>query len=86
MRYRGHNVEIIERGTKTGEYRRCQVAIDGIPCVPFDVHEADFLGFHDTASRNAFLARQGMSLVDTYGDYRRPQLPAAADSHLATGR
>ncbi len=80
MRYRGHNVEIVERGTKSGSYRRCQVAIDNTLAIPFEVHESDFLAFRDPAMRNAFLARQGMSLIETYGDARWPKQQPTPDS------
>lgn len=53
-----------------GEYRHCQVAIDGIPSIPFDVHEADFLGFASNEKLYQFLARQGMSLIERFGDAR----------------
>jgi len=72
MRYQGHNIEVIERGTKIGEYWRCQVAIDGTPSIPFEVHDADFLSFANSRLRDEFLARQGMTLIETYGDARWP--------------
>ena len=72
MRYHGHNIEIVERGTKVGEYRRCQVAVDGQLSITFEVHESDFLAFRPDEQRKAFLARQGMSLIETYGDARHP--------------
>lgn len=80
MRYRGHKIEIVEQGTKAGEYWRCQVAVDGSLAIPFDVHEADFLNFATPTLRNAFLARQGMSLLETYGDARWPFQRPVADS------
>ena len=80
MRYQDHNVEVVEQGTKVGEYRRCQVAIDGNLAIPFDVHEADFIGFPSDHLRVAFLARQGMSLLETYGDARYPKHRPATDS------
>jgi len=84
MLYRGHNVEILERGTKLGEYRRCQVAIDFTPAIPFDVHESDFLNFQSDQKRNEFLARQGMSLIETYGDARWPRQVRMPDLHPAS--
>lgn len=84
MRYQGHLVEIIEPGTKRGLYRRCQVAIDGIPAIPFEVFEADFIAFPNDNLRNAFLARQGMSLIESYGDARYPKpITTRLDSHPA---
>lgn len=80
MRYRGHRIELIEPGTKQGQFRRCQVAVDGTPCVPFDVHEADFLSFRSDRERTEFLARQAMGLIDTYGDARHPKGIIAAPS------
>lgn len=73
FRYQRQQVEIIEPGTKRGEWWQCQVAIDGIPSVPFDVHDADFRGFRTDELRNQFLARQAMSLIDSYGDGRQPR-------------
>lgn len=70
MHYRGYSITIIERGTKHDEYWRCQVAVNGIPCIPFDVHDADFRAFSSSEQRNAFLARQGISMVEEYGDAR----------------
>lgn len=75
MLYYGHSIEVLERGTKMGEYRRVHVAVDGVPCIPFDVHEADFTRFPSDRKRNEFLARQGMSLIEQFGDYRFPPRP-----------
>ena len=79
MRYHGHQIEVIEPGTKTGQMRRCRVAVDGIPSIPFEVHEADFQNFPNDTLRLQFLARQGMSLIETYGDGRSPR-PVMADA------
>ena len=73
FRYQHQKIEVISQGIHIGEYRRCQLAVDNIPCVPFDVHAADFLNFPSVDKRNEFLARQAMSLIETYGDARCPK-------------
>lgn len=73
MHYHGHRVEVIEPGTKVGEMRRCRVAIDGTPSIPFEVHEADFQRYPSDKSRAEMLARQAMGLIETYGDGRCPR-------------
>lgn len=79
IRYHGHFVEVIEPGTKVGQMRRCRVAIDGVPSIPFDVHEADFQNFPNNTLRTEFLARQAMGLIETYGDGRSPR-PVMSDA------
>ena len=72
-------MEIIEVKVPVGQMRVCRVAIDSIPSIPFDVHEADFQSFPDSTLRNQFLARQAMGLIETFGDGRCPY-PVMADA------
>lgn len=73
MKYHGHKVEVLEPGTKIGQMRRCRVAIDNVPSISFEVHEADFQNFPNDILRNQFLARQAMGLIESYGDGRMPR-------------
>jgi hypothetical protein len=70
MLYQGHSIVSIERGTKSGEYWRFQLAVDGVPCIPFDVHDADIRAFRNQELLEQFLARQAISLIENYGDSR----------------
>jgi hypothetical protein len=83
-RYRGHLVEVIIGGDKQGHYRHCQLAIDHIPAMPFDVCEADFQAFNPQ-QRDEFLARQAIGLVEEHGDARapRPFIPSEEERALA---
>jgi hypothetical protein len=54
--------------------------VDSIPSITFEVHDADFRSFRNDHLRNEFLARQGMTLVETYGDSRWQLQHPATDS------
>jgi hypothetical protein len=73
MFYQGHFIEVVEPGTKIGQMRRCRVAVDGVPSIPFEVHEADFQRYPTALLRVQMLARQAMSLIENYGDGRYPR-------------
>lgn len=63
-------VEIITIGQKNGEWRECQLAIDGKLAIPFSVHEEDWRAYPTEEKRIEMLARQSISLLDSYGDAR----------------
>lgn len=70
-------VEIVTIGLKQGEWRECQLAIDGKLAIPFSVHEEDWRSYRTEGERINMLARQSISLLDTYGDAReQPRLEA----------
>jgi hypothetical protein len=63
-------VEIVTIGLKQGEWRECQLAVDGRLAIPFSVHEEDWRSYTSDEKRLEMLARQSISLLDTYGDAR----------------
>lgn len=52
-------------------WRDVQVALDGIPSVPFQFHKASVEGMSDDALLN-YLARQGKAIIERCGDARNP--------------
>lgn len=70
-------VEILTIGRKEGEWRECQLAVDGRLAIPFSVHEADWQAYQTDDERIQMLTRQAVSLLDEFGDAReRPMIEA----------
>lgn len=67
---RGPKVEFIRYGVKQGEWRECQIAIDGVLGLPFSVHESDWRMYRTDAERNEMLTRQAIAMLQDYGDAR----------------
>lgn len=63
--------EILEL-KKEGEWWYVQMAINGVPCLPFDVHES--IRVEKFPAEEAFLdylERQAQSMIDVFGDARQ---------------
>jgi hypothetical protein len=80
MRTTYGNVEIVTIGLKQGEWRECQLAVDGKLAIPFSVHEEDWRSYRTEEERLQMLTRQAISLLDSYGDAR--QLPRIEGGNL----
>jgi hypothetical protein len=63
-------VEVVLIGQKNGEWRECQLAVNGRLAIPFSVHESDWRAYDSEDKRLEMLSRQAISLLDTYGDAR----------------
>ena len=57
---------------KDGEWYRAQLAISGVPCVPFDIHAGQFEALPTEEAAASFLERQARNLIERYGDGRSP--------------
>lgn len=63
----------IVRYSKEGEYYIVQLAVDGVLCVPLEVHASARDCYPDEQSWLDYLRRSAVSLIDLYGDARYPR-------------
>ena len=61
------------------EWYVAQLAISGIPCVPFSVAAPDIAQFKDEASLMSYLERKAAEMIEVYGDCREPKQEAFAE-------
>jgi len=61
------------------EWYVAQLAIGGVPCVPFSVGAPDVAAFSDEASLLAYLEQQASALIEAYGDGRNPRQDAFSE-------
>ena len=64
---------------KDGEWYVAQLAIGGIPCVPFSVAVPDIAQFKDEAKLMSYLERKASEMIEVYGDARDPRQEAFAE-------
>lgn len=67
------------RIVKEGEWWIVQIAVDGVPCIPFEVHEYTRRSFfpNDTDFEK-FLERKAEDMIALYGDARHSKQQQAA--------
>jgi hypothetical protein len=64
-------LEILELDTHGAEYVRARVAIHGKLAIPFEFLKSDYVEkFRRPEDLEAFLARQAVTLLESYGDAR----------------
>ena len=63
-------LEILELDAMGSDYVRTRVTLNGVLAIPFEFLKSDYVGFKNREEMEAFLERQALTLIESYGDAR----------------